>query len=79
MQNPAQAGPAVTTQAPRQAVLHLRGATREEEAEVEGERRSIRWAEDVVDNEGLGKKSSKGEILPRFFFAIWGFFIFYFF
>lgn len=23
-------------------------------------RRSIRWAEDVVDNEGLGRKSSKG-------------------
>lgn len=25
-------------------------------------RRGIRWAEDVVDNEGLGRKSSKGEI-----------------
>ena len=24
-------------------------------------RRGIRWAEDVVDNEGLGRKSSKGE------------------
>ena len=24
-------------------------------------RRSIRWAEDVVDNEGLGRKSSKGQ------------------
>lgn len=23
-------------------------------------RRGIRWAEDVVDNEGLGRKSSKG-------------------
>jgi hypothetical protein len=66
MQNPAQAGPAVTTQAPRQVVLHLRGATREEEAEQEGDRRGVRWAEDVVDNEGLGRKSSKGlfSLLP---------------
>lgn len=24
------------------------------------ERRRIQWAEDVVDNEGMGKKSSKG-------------------
>jgi protein phosphatase 1 regulatory subunit 11 len=44
----------------------LRGATREEEAESDvgegGERarRRIQWAEDVVDNEGLGRKSSKG-------------------
>lgn len=60
MQNPAQAGPTVTTQAPAQAVLHLRGATREEEAQREGERRGITWAEDVVDNEGMGRKSSKG-------------------
>jgi protein phosphatase 1 regulatory subunit 11 len=60
MQNPAQAGPAVTTQVPGQAVLHLRGATREEEAQQEGERRGITWAEDVVDNEGMGRKSSKG-------------------
>jgi hypothetical protein len=67
MQNPAQAGPAVTTQGPRQVVLHLRGATRGEEAEQEGEKRSITWAEDVVDNEGLGRKSSKGlfSLLPR--------------
>lgn len=26
------------------------------------ERRHIQWAEDVVDNEGMGKKSSKGMI-----------------
>ncbi len=32
-------------------VLRLRGA--------DGPRRGIRWAEDVVDNEGLGRKSSK--------------------
>lgn len=24
------------------------------------ERRRIQWAEDVIDNEGMGKKSSKG-------------------
>jgi hypothetical protein len=30
-------------------------------AEAEpSERRGIKWAEDVVDNEGMGKKSSKG-------------------
>jgi len=47
------------TQAP---VLRLRGATREEEAEASGSGagRRIQWAEDVVDNEGLGRKSSKG-------------------
>ena len=74
MQNPAQAGPAVTTQAPAQAVLHLRGATREEEAQREGERRGITWAEDVVDNEGMGRKSSKGLFLAfllPMLFAMW--------
>ena len=25
------------------------------------ERRRIQWAEDVIDNEGMGKKSSKGK------------------
>jgi len=69
MQNPAQGGasPAVTTQAPRQAVLHLRGATRQEEREEQVERRGITWAEDVVDNEGMGKKSSKGLSLSLLF------------
>jgi protein phosphatase 1 regulatory subunit 11 len=60
MRNPAEAGPAITTHAPTQAVLHLRGATMQQEAEQEVERRSITWAEDVVDNEGMGRKSSKG-------------------
>jgi len=27
------------------------------------QRRHIQWAEDVVDNEGMGKKSSKGTTL----------------
>lgn len=59
MRNPAEAAPAATTHTPTQAVLHLRGATMQQEAEQEVERRSITWAEDVVDNEGMGKKSSK--------------------
>jgi hypothetical protein len=33
------------------------------EAET-SERRRIQWAEDVVDNEGMGKKSSKGLLFP---------------
>ncbi|TVY47106.1 Type 1 phosphatases regulator [Lachnellula occidentalis] len=43
-------------------VLHLRGATREEEEVSMGARAGrprIQWAEDVVDNEGLGRKKSK--------------------
>lgn len=59
--------PSITTTEPRQpqAVLHLRGAAREEEADSDvgdgGERirRRIQWVEGVVDNEGLGRKSSK--------------------
>lgn len=27
--------------------------------------RHIRWSEDVIDNEGMGKKSSKGKIFPE--------------
>lgn len=44
----------------------MRGATSEEEVSNdvgdggESTRRRIQWAEDVVDNEGLGRKSSKG-------------------
>ncbi|TVY83811.1 Type 1 phosphatases regulator [Lachnellula suecica] len=59
VQTPATNTPQLTT-TPRQPVLHLRGATREEGAE--GSTRSrprIQWAEDVVDNEGLGRKKSK--------------------
>lgn len=37
-------------------VLTLRGAPLED-------RPCVRWAEDVVDNEGLGRKSSKGMLL----------------
>jgi len=59
--------PATNTQqitaTPRQPVLHLRGATREEEAEASTRRPRIQWAEDVVDNEGLGRKKSKGNTI----------------
>jgi hypothetical protein len=41
-----------------QPVLRLRGATRE--AESSGAGRRIQWADGVIDNEGLGRKSSKG-------------------
>jgi len=54
--------PTTTTIAPApQGVLHLRGAVEDsEEVDEEGAtRRRIRWAEDVVDNEGMGKKKSK--------------------
>jgi len=40
-----------------QPVLRLRGAAR---GAGERSERRIQWAEDVVDNEGLGRKSSKG-------------------
>lgn len=36
----------------------MRGATREQEETATGRR--IQWAEDVIDNEGMGKKKSKG-------------------
>lgn len=41
-----------------------------EEVEAEGSgrtRRRIQWAEDVVDNEGMGKKKSKGTFSVRGF------------
>ncbi|KAE8452875.1 hypothetical protein EG329_013147 [Mollisiaceae sp. DMI_Dod_QoI] len=56
MQTPGQRPQVATTQT--QAVLHLRGATREQEGATSTGRR-IQWAEDVVDNEGMGKKKSK--------------------
>jgi hypothetical protein len=40
------------------AVLRLRGA------HEPGTRRGVQWAEGVVDNEGLGRKSSKGMFVP---------------
>jgi hypothetical protein len=70
LQTPA-TGPQTTIQAPRQAVLRLRGATREQERDAmeQGEssraRRRIKWAEDVIDNEGLGRKKSKGSCLAH--------------
>lgn len=64
-------GAQTTTQTSTQAVLHLRGAVRTSEQEAsdgEGEgsasKRRIQWAEDVIDNEGMGKKKSKGLSMP---------------
>ncbi|KAG4435550.1 hypothetical protein IFR05_008961 [Cadophora sp. M221] len=45
------------TQTQTQAVLHLRGAPTD--SERGSTRRRIQWAEDVIDNEGLGRKKSK--------------------
>ncbi|RMZ77612.1 hypothetical protein DV737_g4259, partial [Chaetothyriales sp. CBS 132003] len=57
------------SQEPPALFLHLRGANEPSTAETDAEaaarrtssetRRGIRWADDVVDNEGLGRKSSK--------------------
>lgn len=38
----------------------------EEAPEATSSSRRIRWSEDVVDNEGMGKKSSKGIKAPEF-------------
>ncbi|CZT02852.1 related to Type 1 phosphatases regulator ypi-1 [Rhynchosporium agropyri] len=48
---------AAQTQTDTQAILHLRGAPLN--SERGSSRRRIQWAEDVVDNEGLGRKKSK--------------------
>ena len=53
---------------PQQAVLRLRGASSQQVGDEEEEslesgkkrRQRIQWAEDVIDNEGLGRKKSKG-------------------
>lgn len=41
--------------APAPRILRLRGRHAPSD-------RSVQWAEDVVDNEGLGRKSSKGTV-----------------
>ncbi|KAK5116682.1 hypothetical protein LTR62_007356 [Meristemomyces frigidus] len=46
-----------TTPQQPSATLHLRGSTRPETTSDTSSR--VRWATDVVDNEGMGKKSSK--------------------
>lgn len=54
-------------------MLRLRGAATEDgQGDGEGgERRRIQWAEDVVDNEGMGKKKSKGGSLSHHFLMSW--------
>lgn len=48
----------------QQPVLRLRGAMR---GSGERSQRRIQWAEDVIDNEGLGRKSSKGMVCLSMF------------
>lgn len=56
------------TQTQTQPVLHLRGAEEStQEREQSATRRRIQWAEDVVDNEGMGKKTSKGLYFSLFY------------
>jgi protein phosphatase 1 regulatory subunit 11 len=52
------------------STIHVSGTLRlraeneptvEETTEDMGSHRHIRWSEDVIDNEGMGKKSSKGK------------------
>ena len=46
---------------PQTTRLVLRAAeTPREQSPLEEEEQHVKWAEDVVDNEGMGKKSSKG-------------------
>jgi Protein phosphatase inhibitor. len=40
--------------------LRLRAEAPTDTSEATSSSRRIRWSEDVVDNEGMGKKSSKG-------------------
>lgn len=40
--------------------LRAENASNEVDAESGSSARHIRWSEDVIDNEGMGKKSSKG-------------------
>ena len=41
--------------------LRLRGENNAAPSEISNPGRHIRWSNDVVDNEGMGKKSSKGK------------------
>lgn len=50
---PSQSQAQIQTQTQPAAILRLRGGHNPT-------RRSVQWSEDVVDNEGLGRKSSKG-------------------
>lgn len=51
-----------TRVAPQGGVLRLRGGPRNTQRVV--------WREDVIDNEGCGKKSSKGMLPPLFLLSL---------
>jgi protein phosphatase 1 regulatory subunit 11 len=48
---------------PVPATLRLRAEEEAPTTEETSSSRRIRWSEDVVDNEGMGKKSSKGKLI----------------
>lgn len=50
---------------PLTGTLRLRGEADEQSSEPPEQERHIKWAEDVVDNEGQGRKSSKGKLSFR--------------
>lgn len=60
--SPAPQGGSRTIEARPQPVLRLSAPSGVLRLRAEPtERRRIQWAEDVIDNEGMGKKSSKGK------------------
>jgi hypothetical protein len=62
---PTPQGGRTTTEVRPQPVLRLSAPSGVLRLRAEpAERRRIQWAEDVVDNEGMGKKSSKGTMPP---------------
>jgi protein phosphatase 1 regulatory subunit 11 len=61
---PTRDGGTTTTEVRPQPVLRLSAPSGVLRLRADpAERRHIQWAEDVVDNEGMGKKSSKGATL----------------
>lgn len=57
------AGSSVITESGRSTPLNLPSGTLRLRAD-NSQRRHIQWADDVIDNEGMGKKSSKGTEFP---------------
>jgi len=51
----------ITTTSQETIPIHLPSSARLILRAEPAEERHIQWAEDVVDNEGMGKKSSKGK------------------
>lgn len=58
-----QAGPSIPFNF--SGTLRLRAASDAEREQEPSNQRRIQWADDVIDNEGMGKKSSKGVLHPH--------------